>query len=258
MRLDPGLLDDLTERVLNAAQAVLGDALLAAELEGSVLNDDFIPWYSDFDLHLFADSSVMRGPRSLRRDFTFAFQERIGPLDPDDYQVFQLQIYFVSGARYPEDWTPPIPGTYRVVFGKLPEGVGPLNAEEMRLRAAYGLKRIDRNVDELLGKLVDKADRNLAGTVRLIGTGLKPGARQAATFLGAPPVEVWRWPMARVLELVESELLPGREISQYLSIAARWREARDDPTELRRIGRLGIAALEQLAAFGRSLAPISA
>lgn len=251
--MDEELVEELSGRVLEAAREVLGETLVGAIVKGSAVLGDFFPGFSDFDVHLFAEPAAMRGPRSLRADLALNFQRRIGPLEPDTYNVSQIQIYFVSTGAHPADWTPPIPGTHRLIYGALPPNASTIGSDALIEQARLGLRNLDRWIDKQIESIVDKPDSRLSAPARLLGTILKPSLRQAATLLGADPIAVWREPLAEVLGLVEPALLPEREASGYYAGARDWHAVREDPAALRQMAHLGLRALEELAAWGRGL-----
>lgn len=251
--MDEELVEELSGLVLAAAREVLGDRLVGAIVKGSAILGDFFPDFSDFDVHLFAEPAAMRGPRSLRADLALDFQRRIGPIEPASYDVSQIQIYFVTAGAHPADWAPPIPGTHRLIYGALPPSASALGPDTLIEQARLGVRNLDPWIDKQIESIVDKPDSRLSAPIRLLGTILKPSLRQAATLLGADPIAVWRMPLAEVLGLVEPALLPEREASGYYAGARDWHAVREDPAALREMARLGLRALEGLAAWGRGL-----
>lgn len=87
------------------------------------MKGDFIPGYSDLDLHAFVDPEALISGRTPKLEYTLRFQEATGRLEPQDVRVSQFQIYFLRADRTMEDWTPPVPGSYVVVYGTPPSAV---------------------------------------------------------------------------------------------------------------------------------------
>lgn len=253
--MDPRLVEELSGRIVAAALGTLGDQARAIILKGSAITGDFFPYYSDLDVHVYTDPAAMRAPRSPRPELAFRFQASIAALDPASYQVSQAQVIFISTGDHPTDWTAPLPGSYRVLHGALPDHLQRVDEPRVRARALADLRGLDRWANSLIESMVDKPDGQLAAGVRLTGTILKPSLRQAATLLGAPAIEVWRWPLGRVLALVEPALLPEREASGYFAGAQRWVDVRGDGVALRAMAMVGIRALDTLHAFAREYRP---
>jgi hypothetical protein len=249
--MDPAVADELGRRIVDMSRDVLGDDLHAVTVKGSAIYGDFIPDFSDFDVHLYVAGRVMRGPMAPTVDVAFRFQERFAEIDVPAYRVSQIQVFFLSIDNYPTEWTPPLPSAYRVLFGTIPP-VGPeLTPEFIRRNARTGLVGCTRWIDTLLTRIVDKPDDLLEDHVRLAGTILKAALYQAAIELGEDPFEVWTWSLSDVLDRVEPELMPSRSATRYYRDAWHWSEVRRDGASLRRMGRNGIDALDALARFGR-------
>jgi hypothetical protein len=248
--MDPARAHELGQRVVDLARDTLGDALHAVTVRGSAIFGDFIPDFSDFDAHLYVDARVMRSPITPTPDITFRFQERFSEIDVPAYRVSQVQVFFISASHHPPEWTPPVPGTYRVLYGAIPPGGPELTADLLRRNARAGLIECARWVDTLLTRMVDKPDDRLPDPVRLTGTILKAALYQAVIELGEDPFAVWQWPLADALDRVESTLMPSRPATRYYRDAWRWSEAQHDGATLRRMARHGIDALDTLSRLG--------
>lgn len=249
--LDSDLAAEIERKVIDAATTVLEDRVVAVVVKGSAINGDFIPYFSDFDAHIYVDETALRGPRSLSLEYTLRFQELFSNIEPDRYQVSQVQVIFLAATGRPDDWLPPVPGTYRVVHGSLPAGLTVLDEDMFERQARAGLKGIDDLTNGFLERIVDKPDGALAPIVRLMGTFLKPALRQAATVLGAPPIDIWTWSQTRVLDAVEPAVIPDGAASSYFSRAQHWSSARNDPSQLRAMIVDAHSAFGSLAAFSR-------
>ena len=244
--MQPELADELSGRLLGIARDVIGEDLAGMIVKGSAIKGDFIPWFSDFDVHLFVDDAVMRGPLTPSQAIAVPFQERFSAIDVDDYQVSQVQVMMISATRYPQDWTPALPGSYRLVYGAVPESLPEVTAEMARSHAFDGLVRYEQWIDTLLARIVDKPDQQLADNVRLAGTLLKAALYEAAIVLGSPPLETWERSLRDILDEVEPQLMPDQPATRYFERARRWREIRDDGAELRPMLADGLSALQVL------------
>jgi hypothetical protein len=245
--MDPATVDDLTTRLRVIALDVLGERLRAMIVKGSAIKGDFIPHFSDFDVHLFAGEEAMRAPLTPLPEIALAFQEHFSMIDVPSYQVSQIQVMFIAASNPPEDWIPALPGTFRLVHGELPETLPVVTPELIREKAREGLAAIPGWIDTLVARMPDKPDDKLEDTVRLTGTILKAALYEAAIVLGTEPEQTWLARLAEVLDVVEPALMPARSATRYYARAWRWAEVRHDGPQLRAMFCDGITALEALA-----------
>src|SRR5919197_1617157 len=215
-RMPEPLLQDLSRRLVVAAQEAFGEHLRGAIAKGSAVKGGFVPYFSDFDLHLFVAQEAMLGWLKPRLEYALAFQERIGPLPPADYQVSQCQVLCISWDTYPEGWTPPLPGTYRVLFGGLPPHLQHVSPHLVRQHAAQFFQDVPRQIKQLINRMLDKPDAGLPAVVRLLGTSIKPAGYHALALLHTDPLAVWSMPLGNVLAWVEPLACPTGGLSAFL------------------------------------------
>lgn len=246
--------DRLTTLMVDRIRAVFADGVLGVALQGSALKGDFVPGYSDFDLHVFvrSDRVAMLDSRTPHMELGLAFQAAIGDVDAVQFGCSSIQIFFVDALNYPADWAPPVPGSTLLVYGELPN-LPVLEADEMRRRAAAVVARAPRAANQMVGRILDKPDVKLAPYVRLFGATLKPAVYAAATLQGAPPLEVWTWPLARVLPLVEPVWCSSGGLTAFFAEVWRWEEVRQDPARLREMFRVGYGAIHELCSHATKL-----
>src|SRR5438874_7970036 len=112
----PGLLVEL-------ARAAYGDHLSAVVVHGSAWSRrDFVPFWSDFDCHCYLAPSVLEQDIRERFDRAFAFRRAFAQLDPADFGVYYIQLFFLVADANAFDWATPIEGTYSIVYGERPSG----------------------------------------------------------------------------------------------------------------------------------------
>lgn len=241
--------NELAERVVQAAKLTFGEGLLAAIGKGSAFKGDFVPFYSDFDVHLFIDGTTvqMLDARTPALKVALAFQRAIGAIEPEAYGVNSVQAYVVDAERYPKDWTPPLPGTYRVLHETYPKSLTVPTSEELIAKSRAFFPWIRTTIPGLIGRIVDKPDSGLAPYVRYLGTSLKPAVYHAATLQGADPVAVWAQPLARVVGMVgDSEAEAA--FTYFFGEVQHWEGVRKDAEQLRTMFEVGAKGLEQLCA----------
>ena len=245
--------------IVKSLREVLGEHLIAVLLKGSLVKGDFIPGYSDVDIHVLVDYEVMEGPRSLRLEEALRIQERIGIIRPQDYDVWQFQIFFLSPEHYPYDWSPPLPGTYILLYGDVPEDLRETEEGYYR-KIDLSLHRISGYISYLLERFTDKPNQRLAEIVRLTGAILKGTLYNAVSLLEEKPLSVWRMPVWEVLSKWEDELCPGGHLSNFFNgVREKWKKVIEDPDFARYLFSEGIKSFQALERWfdekGRSLIP---
>lgn len=221
-RMDVVLREQLCRRLVQAAHAVYGPDVHGVIIKGSCLTDDFIPYYSDFDMHLFISDEQLSAPRLPRIEHALAFQEAIGDIQPVDFQVSVLEIYFVPWfAGYPSDWAKPWPGTYQVVDGAIPAGFTEVTVESYLQRANQHLGWFSAWIDELSRRVAIAQDEQLPELVRQLGAILKPLTYVLTTLLTGHPEWAWKLPLATALEIVVTAV-PSGALSEFFTLVSRW------------------------------------
>lgn len=237
----------LTSYVIEAAKTAFGDGLVGAIGKGSAFKGDFIPYYSDFDVHLFVDPDQveMLDARTPALEHALRFQEALGSIEPETYRVSSIQAFVVDAYNYPADWTPPLPGTYSVVYGQAPAWKVPSH-DDLYKAAQTFFPRMRQQVPNLIGRFLDKPNSGLAPYVRLVGTCLKPAVYYGATLRGRDPVTVWTEPVGTLLPLLEDEEAEAA-FGHFFTLARDWASVRQDPERLRTMLREALAGFERLS-----------
>ena len=242
----PARTEEAARLLLAALQACFPDDLRGVLLKGSTIKGDFVPGYSDLDLHVFLRPEAMIAPRAPHPVAAMRFQAAIGGLDPREFGCNSFQVIFLDWSRYPEDWARPVPGSYQVLLGELPPGFTEVSAENYRRHARAGLARLDRAIAQLIERAVDKPDRNLPPILRLAGIELKGAVYSAATLITPDPLSVWRQPLWQVLDLLKPQLDFQPALAACFYGLADWQHLRHQPERVR---RTFIEILEALAAL---------
>lgn len=235
--------------IVEAALSSFGERNVAAViLKGSALKGDFVRGWSDFDVHCFIrpGTALMLDSTTPALSCALAFQASIGPLQPMDFGVYAIQVFFIDSSHFPAHWTPLVPGGYEVLFGTLPPTLPAPQAERFLETAREFFAPVLRAGGSLIARAADKPDARLPDLVRLLGSYLKPVAYNAAILRGAPPLEVWLWPLARVLPLVEPDWCRCEGLSGFFEEVWDWSAASADPKRLRAMLNVGSQALREV------------
>jgi len=208
---------DAERIVLDATHGVFGDSVRRITAKGSAYYGDFIPFWSDLDIHV--TLSCVLGAEQV-----VEFQRRIGAHDPEEYTMQQFQMFFFQEGSYPDGWAKPVEGTYHVLFGDLAPHVR--TAEQYRQEGISALARVPAQLDSVLASAVDKADGKLSGSVRLMGCFLKSALYNAGGIVTGDSEEIWRRPLAELFPL-----FPGS--ATFYELIGDWRITRQNPERLR-------------------------
>lgn len=235
--VDARLRDDAQRIVIDAVHEVFGQRLLCAIGKGSAYFGDFIPFWSDLDVHVTLANE-------LDAESAMLFQEKIGTYNPEDFQLQQFQVFFLRAGAYPADWGKPAADAYHVLAGDYAE---PAPTRDESLAAARGfLADLPRAVATLTGGAVDKYDGALHRSVRLAGCYVKSGLYNFAAVAGPDPVGVWSHSVEETLQFAESRL-PDVKLRRFYEAIGDWRETRQNPAVLRGMMRIALIGLRSLA-----------
>ncbi len=238
--------DEAVARILPALQAVFGTHLRAATVKGSAIKGDFIPFYSDLDVHAFLAQAALLDDSAPRPDLALKFREAIGDLEPEAYGFGSFQITFIP-AEYPSDWSPSAPGTYRVLVGDPEALFGPSPPARYVSSSRARLDQVAAELASMVRSMVDKPDRALARQARLFGAYLKGQIYNAAVVITGDPLRIWRGRLDEVIQLLEPVGSPA--IGRFFSGVRSWPERRGEVEYHRMLIRDGLQAMSDLAAW---------
>lgn len=245
--MDPGTREELVGRIREAAEAAFGRGLRSLIVKGSVLSEDFIPGYSDLDVHVYVSPLFLRGKRAPELAPALDFQRALGSLDPAAYGLDSLQVIFVNAKEYPRDWQKPLPGTYELVYG---EPVDDSMSVRDRVRtAASQLSALEEQANRLVERFVDKPDARLPRLVRLAGTFLKGALLNAALVATKDPERVAEASRADLLDLLPSHGLDTGPAVRFFAAVERWERLREDPAACRDAFQDAIQAMDAVTAW---------
>lgn len=239
-------LRDAQERIVYALQDVFGSTLHSAILKGSAIKGDFIPFYSDLDIHAFLRSEGLMTSDTPRLDLALRFQQAIGGLEPETYGCGSFQVIFLPLA-YPADWGKPAPGTYRVLCGDPASILGDVSGEALYADATRRLDEIPSNLGQLVRSVVDKPDHELQRQSRLIGIFLKGAVYNAAVVIDRDALNVWRRALLDVLPGLEP--VGSAAVNAFFSGIQNWPQRRGDVRYHRMLVHDGLQALADLASW---------
>ena len=246
------LLDDAVPLQVDALQRVFAESLTAVIAKGSVILGDFVPGYSDLDLHAFIEPSRLRSPLVPHPRDALRFQACIGATSPADFGCSSFEVLMCSADGYPPGWISPPEGTYELVYGSMPDWFVAPTKPECIAHGREHLRGVEPAMDSLLTKVVATSNAELSQVVRSIGAALKPAIYAVAAVLSTDPVGVWQTPRDAVIDALDGDLPFVESAQRFFHLISEWSHLRDSPEIARSAAAAGIAALAEIVEWNRS------
>ncbi len=240
------LIDKASDLVVSACKKAFGGSLECVTLKGSAVKGDFIPGYSDFDFHVFLNLKVMESERIPKTNYALRFQKVFGHVKPEDFEVSQFQIYFISSQYYPADWALPVEGTYRVVWGKMPFATKEADNQGYIQQANENLKTVEYMRRNLIGRFVDKPNTQISSSVRLLGTFLKSYMYSVLVLLAENPKDGLRLPLDEMIVQIEKGIGSNGHFNAFFKQISDWTILQQKSDKAREALKEGIKALEEI------------
>ncbi len=230
--------------IVGACRAVFREELRCVILKGSLVTGDFIPGYSDADIHAYVDNRVLEDGEAPKLEYALRFQGAIGRLKPRDAGVSQFQVYFLPAERRREGWNPPAPGTFRVLYGCTVPAMEMLPLNEY-LENEWGyLAEARRCRLYILGRFVDKPDSSLPVMVRLTGTCIKGLLYALYSVLSKNPEEASS--LDQLLREACNRVPDLSCAARFFRMVRNWPVLTRDREQMREALAWGIRALEAI------------
>ncbi|MFQ5838214.1 MAG: hypothetical protein ACE5HJ_05465 [Thermoplasmata archaeon] len=236
--------NEALERIKEAALSAFDGEVHSIVLKGSALTEDFVPGYSDLDVHIYVPPRFMLDDRAPLLELAIRFQREIGRLDPERYGVSSFQVFFVSTERYPEDWQKPLKGTYEVIYGA-PIDDAPSMEDDLE-KAHLHLGKHPAYVAYLIGKFADKLDSSLPQMVRLAGAFLKGAIYSASTVASENPKIITGMSFPELLNLLRDSGVDTSSAVAFIQVIREWNSLSRDPESCRGAFRLAMEALQSI------------
>ncbi len=240
-------------QVTDASKKAFGTDLVGIAVKGSAVRGDFIPYYSDLDLHIFLHEGALLDARTPRIEPALDLQEALGNLDFEKMRVSTVQLTFHNVDNPQSEWTPTPPEVSRVVYGTVPEY--DRESGNWRTEALEMLDMLQKEVLYQLKSVPDKPNSAVANLVRREGAFLKGGGYSLAGLLSNDIRRAQLMPFWELDEYLEKETSGSVNLSSFHTCTENWITARNDIEMLRSMFRIGITNLLAMASLRKSLAP---
>jgi len=240
------LIDEAIDLIVSACKKSFVSNLECVILKGSAAKGDFIPYYSDFDFHVFLNPKVMESERIPKINHALKFQKAFGHVKPEDYGVSQFQIYFIDSQHYPADWVPPVEGTFKVVWGKMPLAVMNVGNQVYVQQANENLKTVEDTRKNLVGRFVDKPDAQISSIVRLLGTFLKGYMYSVMVLLSDNPKDGLRLRLDEMIAQVEKGVGSKGHLTAFFNQVSDWATIQQNSDKARTAFKEGMKAIDEI------------
>lgn len=177
---------------------------------GSAYKGGYIPGCSDIDFQLYLDPVAFTSAGTLPLRLLKDIHRDLAPIDPSPFRY--IQCYALPCAT-PAGQTPPIPGAYTLLAGRLP--VAEATDTQVRDSARIALARLEPLSRSLASELLSCGGARLQHKTRLLCTDVWPTLYHIVTLQQSAPIAVWNLPKDDVIALLPPETPIGGAIRAF-------------------------------------------
>lgn len=239
---------DLVPHIIDALQSAFGSRLHAVLLAGSVAKDDWIPFWSDLDLHVFVEAHQ---PSGLEPSDTFTIQQALSKIDRSDYGLAALQLLAFDQEGYPAWFPAPWPDTSETAWGTPPSSPKLRDLEKAyRARAEDTLVGLNRALSKVSESWTCSLDDDLPELVYRLGSVLKDSLFSAGILLVGPrrALTAHRDELVKVVGQGVGNVEDARTFYEF---AQSWREVKTNPASLRQMFQTGHRVISAIASWAK-------
>jgi hypothetical protein len=207
---------------------------------GSAYKGGYIAGCSDIDFQLYLDPAAFTPAGMLPLSLLMAIHHDLAPIDPSPFRYVQC---YVLPCATPRGQTPPVPGAYTLLAGRLP--VAEATNTQLCDSARLALARLEPLSRSLASELTSCGGERLQQKTRLLCTEVWPTLYHIATLQHSDPIVVWNLPKPDVIALLPPDTAVGGAIRAFYAAVRGYY-----PAEATVNGRLAVIArgVEFLAA----------
>lgn len=233
---------ELLPLIVDALGAVVGERLEALALAGSVAKDDWIPMWSDLDLHVFlADLDT----RPIAPTNLLSLQERLGAIDRSRFGLWSLQVLLFDATGYPADFIPPARRNVEMLLGALPASAT-ASSVDIRAKARADLRAMDQKTQRFASRVVSATDVELPQIVRQLAGLVKDASYAVAVLRSRDPDGARAVKRRELSEVVGAEVGCEHDLSIFFDVIERWSTTRMSPPAMRAAVIAGLSAVDRI------------
>jgi hypothetical protein len=229
----------LVTRAITTLRTTFGERLTSVVLAGSVAKNDWVPFWSDLDLHAFvADLASVR----VTAHDAVTLQRDLGPLVRDLYQLATIQVLLFDATGYPKTFVSPVPGTFEIVYGTPPEGA--CTDEEIYYAHAHNLLgSLRTRVTRVAANFASATDDELPAVVRQLSGLVKDGLYATAAVVSERPTLGLALHRDELISTVARHVDDQVSLAVFYRLAGDWRTVRREGDALRQMFTAGCEAV---------------
>lgn len=177
---------------------------------GSAYKGGYIPGCSDIDFQLYLDPIAFTPDGTLPLSLLMAIHRDLALIDPSPFRY--IQCYALPCAT-PPGQTPPVPGAYTLLAGRLPV-VEATNAQ-LCDSARQSLARVEPLSRSLASELLSCGGERLQHKTRLLCTNVWPTLYHIAALQHDDPIAIWNLPKQDVIAQLPPDSPTGGAIRAF-------------------------------------------
>lgn len=177
---------------------------------GSAYKGGYIAGCSDIDFQLYLEPAAFTPEGTLPLPLLASIHRDLVPIDPSPFRY--VQCYALPCAT-PPGQTPPVPGAYTVLAGRLP--VAEATGVQLHESARLALARLEPLSRSLASELTSCGGERLRHKTRLLCTEVWPTLYHIATLQHGDPIAVWNLPKPDVIALLPPDMAVGGAIRAF-------------------------------------------
>ena len=243
-----------TENLMKGLQEIFNEQIICALIHGSTVKGGMIKDFSDLDVQVFLKETAF-DEYGLNLDQSMQIQEFIGDMDFNTIGAYYLQMYFHNSKNMPDWYTPPVKGSYQLLYGELPEELE-YNVQDFQNKMVGDLKNLKETIANLIRNFVDSSNKTLFRRVRYLSTVIFPIMYSFLSYNYPEPEKIWVKPKNIIYEELVKKY-QHQNLSKYLTkffgLIDQIRMDKENYPKLRETYKYGIYLLQEIAILFENL-----
>ncbi|XEC94292.1 hypothetical protein AB6A23_23725 [Paenibacillus tarimensis] len=201
--------DRINKAVREIIMQHVGSALIGLIVQGSAVKGGFIQGSSDIDYILYIDDTALNGAKRMPTELCIAIHKDLSAIDVTPFRYIQFSVLSPATNKY----LSPIPGTYRLLAGRLltPEATN----DEIYRDALKSLDILNPAESFDVHRLLDHGEDRIERCTRLMCTIVWPIAFQLLTAIHKDGIRVWSLKKQEAAALLASIPAVANEITAF-------------------------------------------
>ncbi len=200
--------------LVESVQKVFKEDVICFLIHGSIVKGGLIEGFSDLDIQVFLKESSF-DVFDLKIEKCMEIQNLVGTLDVPKIGAQYLQMYFYNPKNMPDWYTPPVKGSFKILYGELPKELD-YNVENFKIRMIRSLKNLPSEIRTTIRSFADCSDKTIYRRTRLIATKIFPIMYSLLSYDLKEPKEIWAKSKFKALDLF-CQKYQNEDISNYLT-----------------------------------------